>query len=132
VTGSLALPPIYVGLAVIFWLAGFDIIYACQDYEFDKKEKIYSIPANFGLRTALTVSAFLHILTMIFLVLAGLNLHLGIWYWSGLALNGILLIYEHSIISPKDLSRINQAFFTVNGYVSVVLFVCTLLDVVIK
>ncbi len=132
VTGSFALPPIDVGLAVIFWLAGFDIIYACQDYEFDKKEGIFSIPANFGLGPGLAVSAILHILTIVFLVLAGLSLHLGIWYWSGIAMNGILLIYEHAIISPKDLSRINQAFFTVNGYVSVVLFVCTLLDVLFK
>ena len=76
------------------------------------------------------ISSLLHILTIVFLVLAGMSLHLGMWYWLGLALNGILLIYEHAIITPKDLSRINQAFFTVNGYVSVVLFVCTLLDVV--
>jgi 4-hydroxybenzoate polyprenyltransferase len=129
VTGKLALAPIYIGISVVFWLAGFDIIYSCQDYEFDQKEGLFSIPARFGIEKALFISSLLHILTFIFMVLAGITMQVGIWYWLGIAANVLLLVYEHSIIKPKDLSRLNMAFFNVNGYISMVMFFCVLIDV---
>ncbi len=131
VTGSLSPAPIYIGISLIFWLAGFDIIYACQDYEFDKKEGLFSIPARFGLEKALHISSFLHILTLIFMVAAGITLRVGIWYWIGITANAVLLIYEHSIIKPRDLTRLNMAFFNINGYISIVMFLCVLMEVLI-
>jgi 4-hydroxybenzoate polyprenyltransferase len=129
VTGKLALAPIFIGISVVFWLAGFDIIYSCQDYEFDRKEGLFSIPARFGVEKALFISSLLHVLTFIFMVLAGITLQVGIWYWLGIAANALLLVYEHAIIKPKDLSRLNMAFFNVNGYISIVMFFGVLMDV---
>lgn len=131
VTGSLSWPPLLIGAGLIFWLAGFDILYSLQDYEFDKKSGLYSIPAQFGIQNALFISSGLHLLTMLFFLFAGLALHSGIWYWLGTGLIAGLLIYEHAILHPRDLSRLNQAFFTVNGWVSVVLFMGSLLDVIL-
>jgi len=129
VTGKLAWAPLYIGISVVFWLAGFDIIYSCQDYEFDQKEGLFSIPARFGIEKALFISSLLHLVTFVFMVLAGIVMQVGIWYWLGIAANVLLLVYEHSIIKPKDLSRLNMAFFNVNGYISMVMFFCVLIDV---
>jgi 4-hydroxybenzoate polyprenyltransferase len=131
ITGSFDFTPFIIGTAVVFWLAGFDIIYAIQDIEFDKKEKLYSIPVKFGLSTALIISALFHLLTIAFLVYTGIYLQLGFWYWLGILITTGLLVYEHSIITPRDLSRLNQAFFTMNGWVSVVLFGTTLLNYIL-
>jgi 4-hydroxybenzoate polyprenyltransferase len=128
VSGSFELVPFIIGAAVIFWLAGFDIIYAIHDVEFDKQEGLYSIPVKFGLAKGLIISAILHLFTIILLFYTGIYLNLGLWYWVGILLTTSLLIYEHAIITPKDLSRLNQAFFTMNGWVSVVLFGTTLLN----
>jgi 4-hydroxybenzoate polyprenyltransferase len=131
VSGRFEFAPFIIGVAVIFWLAGFDIIYAIQDIEFDKQEGLYSIPVKFGLTKGLVISAILHLFTIILLFYTGIYLHLGLWYWIGILLTSGLLIYEHAIITPKDLSRLNQAFFTMNGWVSVVLFGTTLLNFVL-
>lgn len=126
-TGRLEFPVVLVGVAVVFWLAGLDIIYACQDYEFDVKEKLFSIPAKFGIPFALFLSAIFHVITFMILISAGWLMGLSFWYFTGCILCGLLLYYQHSIISPKDLSRLNTAFFTANASLSIILLVFTLL-----
>ncbi|WPM31254.1 putative 4-hydroxybenzoate polyprenyltransferase [Hydrogenobacter sp. T-2] len=120
---------IILGIAMAFWVAGFDILYALQDYEFDKRQGLKSIPVKFGIEGALLIARFFHTIT--FFALLGLFLRiefLGILYLLGLFGIGLFLYYEHSLIKPHDLSKINKAFFTVNGYVSVVFLVVVLLD----
>jgi len=115
-------------LIVTFWIAGFDLIYACQDVEVDRRDGLYSIPAQFGIAVALRLSSFCHLLMVIGLIALGLVCSLGMPYWIGLALCALLLSYEHSIVKPYDLSRVNVAFFNVNGYISLTLFFSTLLS----
>jgi 4-hydroxybenzoate polyprenyltransferase len=122
---------ILLGLAVCFWVAGFDIIYACQDYKIDIEQGLHSIPARFGLHKGLKIAAIFHGLTVLLLVLTGFAFKLGLVYRIGVLLAAILLTYENSLVSPKDLSRINLAFFTVNGFISIGLFFFTALDLVI-
>lgn len=107
---------------VTFWIAGFDLIYACQDVEVDRRDGLKSIPAAFGIPWALRISALCHLLMMFGLFLLGLQLRLGWPFWLGVGVTGVLLIYEHLIVSPEDLSRVNVAFFNINGYISVLLF----------
>ncbi len=127
--GSLGMPaPWLLALAVASWVAGFDIIYACQDIEFDRKERLQSMPARFGLGRALRVSSWLHVFTAASLVSLGLILSLGMFYWIGLTIVVSMLFYEHSIVSEHDLSRVNAAFFTVNGVVSIIAFIMILID----
>lgn len=130
VTGTLSWTPVVLGLAAGLWVAGFDLIYACQDYDFDKREGVFSVPARFGLAAALTLARWVHFVTTLLLVLAGWMLGLGWIYWAGMALVAALLAYEHAIVSPGDLSRLNAAFFNVNGYISIVYFVFVALSVV--
>ena len=111
--GSLLLKePWILALAVTAWVAGFDIIYACQDCRFDREEGLYSVPARFGIPSALILSALLHVITTSALVYLGILLQAGIYYWVGVALVTIMLIFEHSIVRPNDLSRVNAAFST--------------------
>lgn len=128
VTGRLDMAPIALGAAVTLWTAGFDILYACQDVAFDVKEGLYSIPATFGIKASLAISALFHLFTVLLLLGVGLYLKLGWLFYTGLAVTSVLLIYEHSIISPKDLTRLNEAFFNVNSWISVSLFVFTVLN----
>jgi len=114
--------------AVTCWVSGFDIIYACQDFDFDRQENIHSLPAKLGLADSLRISSFLHILTIMSLILLGLCSQLGLVYWLGLAVVACLLIYEHSLISPKDLSRLNAAFFNINGFISILAFISIFTD----
>jgi 4-hydroxybenzoate polyprenyltransferase len=132
VRGSIELLPLLLGLSVMLWVAGLDIIYACQDVEFDRREALFSVPRRFGLAGALWLSAGLH-LVMLFL-LAGLfyQQRLGVVAFVGLGVVGLLLAWEHSIVKPSDLSRANTAFFTVNGWISALLFVTTTLDIVLR
>lgn len=123
--------PWILALAVTTWVAGFDIIYACQDTEFDRTEKLHSMPARFGVGTALNISRALHVVTVISLTALWQVLHLGIAYCVGLALVTGMLVYEHSIVSKDDLSRVNAAFFTVNGVVSILVFCAILADKII-
>ena len=128
VRGEIHLAPFYVAAAVLFWVGGFDIIYACQDYDFDRKFGRYSWPSKWGIKTALRISALFHVLMMLLLIYAFSQFQLSLLSWVGLVLTGIGLIYEHSLVHPEDLSRLNAAFFTLNGLISVVLFVFVGLD----
>jgi len=118
VTGKFEWLPLLFSFAVICWVGGFDIIYALQDVDFDRKLKLHSMPAAFGKRGALNISNLLHLLAVIFLVLAGRHEEFHYIYWTGVALFTGLLFYQHSIVRPDDLSRVNIAFFTMNGIAS--------------
>ncbi|WP_231683420.1 UbiA-like polyprenyltransferase [Phosphitispora fastidiosa] len=130
VAGRVELPAVILGFVVIAWVAGFDMIYACQDYEFDRKEGIHSVPAIFGLKWALVFSGLLHVLTIVLLVWDGLLLGMGYFYWLGIILAAGILIYEHSLVTPTDLSKLDAAFFNMNGILSVMLFVFTFADII--
>lgn len=123
VTGHFSLLPVLFSLSVIFWVSGFDIIYALQDEEFDKTQKLYSIPAWLGKTKALRVSEVLHILSAICVIVAGLGGGFGWLYWIGVLVFCGMLFYQHSIVKPNDLKKVNLAFMTANGIASVV-FAC--------
>jgi 4-hydroxybenzoate polyprenyltransferase len=132
VTGSVAWVPILLGLAVLLWTAGFDILYALQDEEHDRKTGLKSLPARWGTRTALAVSAILHT-AMIPLLLAVWRLSGGgFLFTAGILATAAALLYQHAIVKPGDLSRINAAFFTANGFVSVTLALCGIADVLLR
>jgi 4-hydroxybenzoate polyprenyltransferase len=124
-------PMLLLALAVGIWIAGFDLIYACQDVDFDRQYGLHSIPARFGIPTALRISQICHLLMLAALVALGLTLSLGWLYYVGVAAAAGLLLYEHRLIAPHDMSKIDRAFFTVNSYVASVLFVFTLSDLVL-
>jgi 4-hydroxybenzoate polyprenyltransferase len=131
VTGGLAgfeLPAVMM-VAVATWVAGFDVIYSLQDYEYDKRAKLRSIPVAFGLRGALVISALLHVVTAAALVGVHLIAGLGPVHLAGMVLVLAILVYEHWIVRPSDLSRINKAFFDLNGYISIAYFAAMLVDV---
>lgn len=128
VTGQFALLPILFSFTVLFWVSGFDIIYALQDEEFDKNNQLHSIPAALGKTKALQVSNLLHIFSVACVIAAGVYGHFGIWYWAGVALFMGLLIYQHILVKPNDLTKVNMAFFTTNGIASVVFSVFVILD----
>ncbi|MGI8424771.1 MAG: UbiA-like polyprenyltransferase [Chloroflexota bacterium] len=123
VTATVDPRSLIVGLAVATWIAGFDLLYACQDIEFDRKTGLHSVPARFGVAATLRLASGLHVITVGALVWIGLVVGLGIVYWVGVAIAAGLLIYEHSLLAPNDLSRLNVAFFNVNGYIALVLLV---------
>jgi 4-hydroxybenzoate polyprenyltransferase len=118
----------YVAAAVLLWVGGFDIIYACQDFEFDREAGLYSLPSRIGIPNALLLSSCFHVVMVLLLIQAFLEFDLGLFSWSGLALVVISLIYEHNIVKPDDFSRVNAAFFTINGFISVALFILVGLD----
>lgn len=118
--------------AVIVWMAGFDLIYACQDVEVDRRDGLKSVPATFGIATALTLARIHHAITVIALAAVGLIAQLGWVYWVGWLVVAILLAYENAIVKPNDLSRLNVAFFNVNGYISVIVFVSALLGMLVR
>ncbi|MFA5353735.1 MAG: UbiA-like polyprenyltransferase [Thermodesulfovibrionales bacterium] len=129
IRGSIAPEIIPLTLAVVFWLAGFDILYALQDMEFDRSSGLHSIPQRFGPARSILLSRVFHGLTWLLLALTGILFHLGFVYAMGMAAVAGLLIYEHSLVKPHDLSRLNMAFFNMNGYISVTVFVFTLIAV---
>lgn len=128
VTGSLALTPILLTMAVLFWTAGFDIIYAMQDDEFDRVNQLNSVPARFGRERALAISRMSHIFALLFLASAFATAGTGIVAWLGVIFAGLMLAYEQSLVKPNDLSRVNFAFFTLNGCISVGVFCFVLVD----
>jgi len=128
VRGQFDPPTWLLWFAVAVWIAGFDLIYACQDVEFDRSEGLYSVPASFGVASALGWARICHALTAASLAGVGLGASLGPLYWVGWAIAAGLLLYEHSLVRPTDLSRLNVAFFNVNGYISIIVFVAVLLD----
>lgn len=120
-------PPAYVlWFALTVWIAGFDLIYACQDVAFDRQHGLHSVPARFGIRAALATAKACHALTLAAFALLGWMMGLGALYWVGVLAVAGLLIYEHSLVSPGDLSRLDVAFFNVNGYIALILFCAVL------
>lgn len=117
--------------SVVLWTAGFDIIYACQDADFDKKAGLYSVPSRFGIAKALYIARICHLLTIIGLVSLYVTAQLSVWFLVGVLISTAILIYEHSLVKPTDLSKLDVAFFTMNGILSVIMFVFTMLDLVI-
>ncbi|RYD77673.1 MAG: 4-hydroxybenzoate octaprenyltransferase [Sphingobacteriales bacterium] len=131
VTGRFDWLPLLFSFAVIFWVSGFDIIYALQDEEFDKNNQLHSIPAALGKKNALRVSEVLHLLSAAAVIGAGFYGHFGWLYWVGVAVFAGMLIYQHSIVKPTDLRRVNLAFMTANGIASVVFAIFVILDLFI-
>jgi 4-hydroxybenzoate polyprenyltransferase len=132
VRGDFTAAPALLMLAVATWIGGFDILYAISDAEFDRSTGLHSIPARFGIKPSLIMSAALHAITIGALLLLASVAGLGIPYLIGVAVVLVLLIYEHAIVTPTDLSRLNVAFFSLNGYVSVVFLLATLADVLLR
>ncbi len=128
VTGSLTSPALWLVLAVTTWIGGFDILYALADRDFDSQAKLHSIPARFGITRSLIISALLHVVTVAALIQTGFAANLGAIYFAGVALIAAILVWEHSLVRPNDLSRLNMAFFSLNGYVSVAFLLATLTD----
>ncbi len=131
-TGTLSWTIVPITGAVAFWTAGFDIIYSLQDEEFDKQQQLRSLPERFGKRKALSVSRLCHFAAVACLVWGGLMVSAGPLYFAGIAAAALLLIYEQSLVKPTDLSRVNLAFFTLNGFVSLGLFAFTLADQLVR
>ena len=132
VRGSFAALPVLLGAAVLCWTAGFDVIYALQDEAHDRGAGLQSVPARFGARAALAISAGLHAAMILFLVLAWREAGGGALFAAGIGLTAAALVWQHAIVRPGDLSRVNAAFFTANGFVSVVLAACGIGDVLWK
>jgi 4-hydroxybenzoate polyprenyltransferase len=130
VTGHFAILPLLFSGAVICWVSGFDIIYALQDEEFDRTRHLYSIPASLGKKNALFVSSLLHVVSALFVLAAGLQGDFGYWYWLGMLLFTGMLIYQHTIVKPQDLSRVNLAFMTANGIASVMFALFVIADII--
>ena len=121
--------PILFSLVVLFWVSGFDIIYSLQDEEFDKTQKLHSIPVLIGKKNALTLSKFLHLISIIVLACSGTMNEFGAWYWIGFSIFTALLIYQHALVKTNDLSKINLVFFTTNGIASVIFGAFVLIDI---
>jgi 4-hydroxybenzoate polyprenyltransferase len=129
--GDLSVSVLLLGAAVTLWVAGFDIIYACQDVEFDHRLGLHSIPKRYGIAAALYTSAALHVGMAGLLVIVARLEHLGWIAFAGLIVVAVLLAYEHALVKPSDLSRVNAAFFTINGYVSILFFLSWAADLLI-
>jgi 4-hydroxybenzoate polyprenyltransferase len=129
VKGEFAWPPVLLSGAVMFWVAGFDVIYALQDIEFDRKSHLFSLPARLGPKTALVLSTAFHAATVLLLLATALLTQLGAIAYAGIALVAAILFWEHRIVKPDDLSRVNVAFFSLNGYVSILLLVTFAADI---
>ncbi|CAN5401817.1 UbiA-like polyprenyltransferase [soil metagenome] len=132
VTGRFDVLPVLFSLTVLFWVSGFDIIYALQDIDFDQAHKLHSIPAALGKKNALRVSELLHLLSAGCVVFAGFYGHFGWLYWIGVAVFIGMLVYQHSVVKPDDLRRVNLAFMTANGIASVVFAVFVIADLLLK
>ncbi len=132
VTGEFALLPILFSITVMLWVSGFDIIYALQDEEFDRSEQLFSVPAWVGKARALRISELLHVGCAIAVVLAGLYGRFGLLYWIGVGVFTGMLVYQHLIVKPHDLSRVNLAFMTANGIASVVFAIFVIADLFIS
>ena len=131
VTGSLEPEAVLLGFAVAMWIGGFDIIYACQDYEFDSKYGVHSIPQRFGVVGAFWWYRGMHVLTVTALLALGIWMDLGYVYYIGWVAASGLLVYEHTLVKPGDLSKLNRAFFTINSYIALVLLLFTFLAVIV-
>lgn len=130
--GDIAWPPVFLAESVLFWVAGFDIIYACQDVDFDRRAGLRSIPRRLGVRKALWLAAGCHAMMIVPLILLGVTYPLGFVYFAGVAAVAFLLIYEHAIVRPDDLTRVNVAFFQVNIAISIGLLAVSLIDLAVR
>lgn len=128
VSGSLSAFPWVLSLGVLFWVAGFDTIYACLDADFDKHAGLHSLPARLGRENAFRLAVGFHLLAFIFFSLTGVQTHLNFWYYIGVALTAAVLFYQHLVVNPRDLSRIQGSFFSLNGVISLTLFAVTWLS----
>ena len=126
VRGAFEPPAFILWFALTVWIGGFDLIYACQDVAFDRAERLHSFPARFGIAAALRTAQVCHVLTVAAFGLLGWTMGLGMLYWGGVLVVAALLVYEHSLVSPGDLSRLDMAFFNVNGYIAVILLAAVL------
>lgn len=132
VTGSFAVLPVVYSLVVLTWVGGFDIIYSLQDYEFDKINELKSIPSMTGAKGALLISAAVHTVTFMLVILAGYLGHAGVSFWAGAVIFSSLLLYQHLIVKHDDLGRVNLAFATTNGIASIVFAVFVITDIILK
>ncbi len=131
VTGKFSWLPLLFSFTVLTWVSGFDIIYALPDADFDRSQKLHSIPARMGAKGALRLSEVLHVVTTILIVLAGFRGNFGFLYWIGMGVFALLLIYQHRLVKPNDLSKVNIAFGTTNGIASVVFASFTISDILL-
>lgn len=132
VTGEWSWEAVLLGLAVGVWIGGFDLIFACQDVAADRAGGVRSVPARFGVAAALHGARACHLVTVALFVWFGLATGAGLWWWAGVAVVSTAFVYEHSLVRPGDLSRLNRAFFTVNGVIGVALFLFALLDLLTR
>ncbi|MEU5833126.1 menaquinone biosynthesis prenyltransferase MqnP [Streptomyces diacarni] len=132
VTGSWSWHGAVLGLAVGIWIGGFDLIYACQDVEADRDNGVKSLPARFGTAAAIHTTRAAHLVTVALLVTFGLLTDAGVFYWLGLVIVTAAFGYEHTLVRPHDLTRLNRAFFQVNSFIGIALFVCALLDLAVR
>jgi len=132
IRANLAWPPVFLGLAVLCWVSGFDIIYACQDVEFDRSAGLLSLPARLGVARALRLAALCHAAMLAALVALGLSYPLGTLYFVGVGVVAVLLVYEHALVRPDDLSRVNVAFFQVNVGISLGLMLVGVADLLLR
>jgi len=132
IRGAVAWPPVVLGGVVLFWVAGFDILYGCQDVDFDRRAGLHSVPARLGVAWSLRVAMLCHVAMVATLCVLPLVFELGWIYAAGVAAVALLLAYEHSLVRPDDLTRVNLAFFHVNGVVSVGLLIVTVLDMTVR
>ncbi|WP_309050621.1 menaquinone biosynthesis prenyltransferase MqnP [Streptomyces sp.] len=132
ITGTWSWDAVILGLAVGVWIGGFDLIYACQDVESDRETGVGSVPARFGVPAAIRAARGSALVTTGLLVWYALATDAGAFFWTGLVIVAAAFCYEHTIVKPHDLSRLNRAFFTVNGFIGIALFVCALLDLLVR
>jgi 4-hydroxybenzoate polyprenyltransferase len=132
VTGAWSWEAVVLGLAVGVWIGGFDLIFGCQDVAADRAHGVRSVPARFGIAAALYGARVCHVVTVLLLFWFGRLTGAGVFYWLGLVIVAGAFVYEHSIVKPGDLSRLNRAFFSVNGFIGIALFVCALLDLAVR
>ena len=128
ITNEISWEILFLGLAVAVWIAGFDIIYGCQDTAFDRENNLHSVPADFGIKKALIISKLLHVISIMSFVIAGYMLTLNFIYFIGVFAASMVLIYQHKIISEDDLSKVTQRYFMRNGLVSIFLFISTVIS----
>ncbi|MFM1652718.1 UbiA-like polyprenyltransferase [Brevibacillus sp. B_LB10_24] len=131
-TGQIDATAMLLFFSVMLWTAGFDIIYACQDADFDVREGLFSIPSRFGVANSLIIARLCHTLTVIGFFTLYFMSDLSIWFLIGVIVSAVILIYEHSLVKPTDLSKLNVAFFNMNGILSVVMFAFTIIDLVMS
>jgi len=131
VSGSLQDFPFVLSAGVLFWVAGFDTVYACLDADFDAEIGLFSLPSRFGRKNAFRIAVLFHVIAFVLFVLTGITAGLNFYYYMGIVFTGAALFYQHVVVTPKDLSKIQLSFFTLNGLISFTLFVSTWLSLVL-